>query len=280
MLIAVDDAHWADSSSLRFLAYLAARCEELGVLVVLTAREGEQTAVADVIAALRSDARAVRVAPGALSEDAVATMVRSALGDRADAVVLLRLRAGQRRQPVPVARADLRARGRARPAGPGQRCPGRGRAPGLGGARGRGPAGPPRRRRQQPGQSPWPCSRPAPLRQAAPLAEHRPGARRAGRRPADARLRSSRPRRRWRSYIRCCAAPSTRESSPPRAPTAIAAPGCCSRQRARAARSQPGICCAASRPTTRPSWLPCGTPPARRWPTARRRRPSACCGVP
>ena len=84
VMIAVDDAHWADSSSLRFLAYLAARCEELGVLVVLTAREGEQTAVADVIAALRSDARAVRVAPEALSEDAVATMVRSALGDLAD----------------------------------------------------------------------------------------------------------------------------------------------------------------------------------------------------
>ena len=34
-------AHWADAS--RFLAYLSARCEELGVLVALTAREGEPT---------------------------------------------------------------------------------------------------------------------------------------------------------------------------------------------------------------------------------------------
>ena len=85
VMIAVDDAHWADTSSLRFLAYLAARCEELGVLVALTAREGEHTAAADMIAALRSDARAVRVAPEALSENAVASMVRSALGEDADA---------------------------------------------------------------------------------------------------------------------------------------------------------------------------------------------------
>jgi DNA-binding CsgD family transcriptional regulator len=84
VMIAVDDAHWSDTSSLRLLAYLAARCEELGVLVALTAREGEHTAAADMIAALRSDVRTIRIAPTALSENAVTSMVRSALGEDAD----------------------------------------------------------------------------------------------------------------------------------------------------------------------------------------------------
>ena len=45
VMIAVDDAHWADASSLAVPGLPErARCEELGVLVALTAREGEQTA--------------------------------------------------------------------------------------------------------------------------------------------------------------------------------------------------------------------------------------------
>jgi DNA-binding CsgD family transcriptional regulator len=85
VMIAVDDAHWADLSSLRFLAYLGARCEELGVLVVLTAREGEPTAAREVIAALRNEPGAVILHPGSLSEQAVASLVRSSLGEHADA---------------------------------------------------------------------------------------------------------------------------------------------------------------------------------------------------
>jgi DNA-binding CsgD family transcriptional regulator/energy-coupling factor transporter ATP-binding protein EcfA2 len=85
VLIALDDAHWADLSSLRFLAYLGARCEELGVLVALTAREGEPTAAREVIAALRNEPGAVLLAPESLSEDAVASLVRSSLGEQADA---------------------------------------------------------------------------------------------------------------------------------------------------------------------------------------------------
>jgi DNA-binding CsgD family transcriptional regulator len=84
VMIAVDDAHWADASSLRFLAYLSARCEELGVMVALTARDGEPGATGEVLAAMRNEPRAVTVTPDSLSDDAVATLVRSALGDQAD----------------------------------------------------------------------------------------------------------------------------------------------------------------------------------------------------
>src|SRR4029453_7757903 len=39
--LAVDDAHWADAPSLRFLAYLVNRVEELPVLLVVAARPEE-----------------------------------------------------------------------------------------------------------------------------------------------------------------------------------------------------------------------------------------------
>ena len=41
VLLAIDDAHWADKPSLRWLAYLVARLEGLPVLVVMTVRPGE-----------------------------------------------------------------------------------------------------------------------------------------------------------------------------------------------------------------------------------------------
>ena len=41
LLIAVDDAHWSDPLSLRFLAYLTARVEELPIALVLAVRSGD-----------------------------------------------------------------------------------------------------------------------------------------------------------------------------------------------------------------------------------------------
>jgi DNA-binding CsgD family transcriptional regulator len=83
VMIAVDDAHWSDASSLRFLAYLSARCEELGVLVVLTAREGEPS-TSEVLGTLRNEPGAILVTPNSLSDAAAAKLVRSALGENAD----------------------------------------------------------------------------------------------------------------------------------------------------------------------------------------------------
>ncbi len=83
--LVVDDCHWADAPSLRFLAYVSARCDELGVLVILTVRDGEPSTVKELLVALRSDRRAILIEPASLSADAVATLVRSALGAHADA---------------------------------------------------------------------------------------------------------------------------------------------------------------------------------------------------
>src|SRR5438067_8502154 len=84
VMIAVDDAHWADPSSLRFLSYLGARCEELPVLVVATVRAGELTAAQELLSSLRGDPRTTVIEPHSLSEEAVTTLIRQALGERAD----------------------------------------------------------------------------------------------------------------------------------------------------------------------------------------------------
>src|SRR3954454_7072158 len=80
LLLAVDDAHWGDPASLRFLHYLAGRLEEVPVLLALTARPPEPGPRGELIAALLSDPAAEVIRPGPLSDPAVAALVRSALG--------------------------------------------------------------------------------------------------------------------------------------------------------------------------------------------------------
>ena len=41
LALLVDDAHWADEHSLRFLAYLEARIEEIPACAILAVRTGE-----------------------------------------------------------------------------------------------------------------------------------------------------------------------------------------------------------------------------------------------
>src|SRR3954454_23867771 len=75
LLIAVDDAHWADAPSLRFLAYLAGRLAGVPALVaVATLPAG--TALVDALVA-EPEARAVRPQP--LSRPAVAALVAERL---------------------------------------------------------------------------------------------------------------------------------------------------------------------------------------------------------
>jgi DNA-binding CsgD family transcriptional regulator len=81
--IAVDDLHWSDVASLRFLAYLVRRLEGLPVLLVGTLRplEGAGSAALDEI---RGDPLSVSVRPGPLSVAATARLVAERLGGDAD----------------------------------------------------------------------------------------------------------------------------------------------------------------------------------------------------
>ncbi|MGH2721523.1 MAG: ATP-binding protein, partial [Actinomycetota bacterium] len=82
LVMTVDDAHWADSPSLRFLLYLAGRIEELPILVVLAARPGQLDA--EVLSRLCALPATEVVPLRALSEAATAGLVRSRLGRDAD----------------------------------------------------------------------------------------------------------------------------------------------------------------------------------------------------
>jgi DNA-binding CsgD family transcriptional regulator len=80
LVLAVDDAHWADAPSLRWLAHLAARIETLPVALLLAVREGPDEPL--LLDELR--AAGTRLRPGPLGPDATAALVRRKVQADAD----------------------------------------------------------------------------------------------------------------------------------------------------------------------------------------------------
>jgi len=81
VVLLVDDAHWADADSLRFLAYLATRVDELPALVAATVRTAETATDPEPLDALLVTPGATLVEPSTLSEAAVAELASTRLGD-------------------------------------------------------------------------------------------------------------------------------------------------------------------------------------------------------
>ena len=84
LCLLVDDAHWADVPSLRFLAFLLPRLEELRVALVVASRPPEAGADYDLLGALTTDSSAevVRLAP--LTRTAVNEFLAERLGAEPD----------------------------------------------------------------------------------------------------------------------------------------------------------------------------------------------------
>ncbi|HZA76811.1 MAG TPA: AAA family ATPase [Acidimicrobiales bacterium] len=80
LALVVDDAHWADAASLRFLAFLLPRLEELHAAVLLGARPAEAGASRELLAALTMDPATEVVTVGPLTPRGVATLVAAGLG--------------------------------------------------------------------------------------------------------------------------------------------------------------------------------------------------------
>jgi DNA-binding CsgD family transcriptional regulator len=80
LALVVDDAHWADGASLRFLAFLLPRLEELHAVVLLGARPAEAGGSRELLAALTMDPATEVVTVGPLTTKGVATLVAVALG--------------------------------------------------------------------------------------------------------------------------------------------------------------------------------------------------------
>ncbi len=80
VVLLVDDAHWADSPSLRFLGYLSRRLDTLGVVVAVTIRAEEPDTDQALLAEIRNGVNAVHVEPGALTDAGVAALASATLG--------------------------------------------------------------------------------------------------------------------------------------------------------------------------------------------------------
>src|SRR6516165_8193876 len=91
LLVAVDDAHWADEASLRWLAYLAPRLEGSRIVLVVALRPDEPASQAPAPVALRRAANVLR--PSLLGRESVASLVRKALGDTSSELAALAHRA-------------------------------------------------------------------------------------------------------------------------------------------------------------------------------------------
>jgi predicted ATPase len=84
VLVLVDDAHWADAPSLRWLAYLAQRLDGLAVTLVAACRPAQAGDARDVLDALAANPVIEVVHPAALGTMGVARVVERALGGPAE----------------------------------------------------------------------------------------------------------------------------------------------------------------------------------------------------
>jgi DNA-binding CsgD family transcriptional regulator len=82
--VAVDDAHWADAASLRYLYYLARRLEDLAVTVVVASRPPSEHQEAELLAHIVAEPITNVIRPSPLSEEAVARLVAGSLNGPAD----------------------------------------------------------------------------------------------------------------------------------------------------------------------------------------------------
>ena len=85
LCVIVNDAHWADTPSLRFLGFLVPRLEELPVALVVAARPAEAREEAAVLEALAADPAAEAIAPAPLTPAGVSELVEAELGEAPDA---------------------------------------------------------------------------------------------------------------------------------------------------------------------------------------------------
>jgi DNA-binding CsgD family transcriptional regulator len=83
LLLSVDDAHWADATSLDYLTFLLPRLEEMPVLLVLTVRSDEPEQPPDLRRVL-DDPVLTHLSPRSLSEGATQALLAEVLDSRPD----------------------------------------------------------------------------------------------------------------------------------------------------------------------------------------------------
>jgi len=84
LVLAVDDLHWCDRPSLRFLAYLARRLDGQPILVPATVRTNEPGTDVALLDEIAHDPATASIRPVPLSADAVRALVHERLGPEAE----------------------------------------------------------------------------------------------------------------------------------------------------------------------------------------------------
>ena len=126
LVMLVDDLQWADASSLRALAFLANRIDELALTLIVGVRDGEACEDPDALAAVCRAGVAVPLA--ALSAQAVGEVVAARSGARLDDAAVVALHRATGGNPMWTAQAAAiiaerrRRRGTRRRSALGRRC--------------------------------------------------------------------------------------------------------------------------------------------------------------
>jgi hypothetical protein len=83
-LLIVDDVHWADEPSLRWLGYLAKRLEGLPMLVLAATRPSQQARLPTLVTELLDDPLATVIHPAGLGLESAATLAQALVGMEPD----------------------------------------------------------------------------------------------------------------------------------------------------------------------------------------------------
>jgi DNA-binding CsgD family transcriptional regulator len=81
----VDDLHWADAASLRWLSHLSRRADGLPLLVLVAFRPPQQGREPELLTELVADPATVAIRPGSLGRESVAVLARRLLGAEPEA---------------------------------------------------------------------------------------------------------------------------------------------------------------------------------------------------
>ena len=81
LLLAVDDAQWADTASLRWLAFLVSRVADLPLVLLLAIRRLEAAPDAHLLLSILDDRTTSVIHPAPLGDDAIASLLCEALGE-------------------------------------------------------------------------------------------------------------------------------------------------------------------------------------------------------
>jgi DNA-binding CsgD family transcriptional regulator len=84
VLLAIDDLHWADGASLRFVSYLLHRLEGLPLLMAATVRSGDPGAEEALVADLAHDPATVAIHPAPLSREGARAIIAEQFGEDAE----------------------------------------------------------------------------------------------------------------------------------------------------------------------------------------------------